>query len=108
MYSNECPVCPECPACPQQSTLLALAEMFIGIFRDWQTGEVLVRGFMLGFGLKMMAFLFFNNSDDVDVQLANCPKYARLSVFAGMALSTLMLGSSFFLPTGFRAHWFEA
>mmetsp|Transcript_22192 Transcript_22192/g.61814 ORF Transcript_22192/g.61814 Transcript_22192/m.61814 type:complete len:127 (-) Transcript_22192:473-853(-) len=107
----DCPIDPPCPVdpqCPEQFTWEVFANaLWIFVLHWMQTGEVMLRGFSMGFGLKLAHLMFRDSNTNVSEQIANSSKFMSLSVYAGFAMATIMVGSSLFVPAGFREQWFN-
>merc|ERR1712224_620501 len=72
--------------------------------------EVLGRGFSLGFGLRMLWFLFSSGEVRAD-DGSNIWNFSKCRVLesarAGVAVATTLYGVSFFLPLHLREYWFS-
>ena len=75
------------------------------------TLEVLVRGFSLGFGVRMLKYIFFSEENEgtgEDVDLIKCFKRrAIVSAISGLSVAAFIHGSSLFIPTQVREQWFN-
>lgn len=74
------------------------------------TVEVLLRGCSLGFGVRMLYFLFGpisqdNRDDSSDALLESSKQKVLVSVMVGLSLGTLLHGASFFVPAVLRDQW---
>jgi len=65
--------------------------------------ETLLRGFALGFGTRMLMFMFLND----DEAMAKLPQYSKISFWAGLAMASVIFGSSMIIPSSLRALWFD-
>jgi hypothetical protein len=68
------------------------------------TVEILLRSFALGFGAHLLQYLLLKNNDATYDELA---QRFKVSAVCGVAMACFVFGSSFFIPTHFRMHWFE-
>lgn len=79
------------------------------------TLELLVRGFTLGFGVRMLKYLFFEDDDggsttnggDRTAALRSFRRRAAASAVAGLSLAAFLHGSSVFVPAQLREEWFS-
>jgi len=83
-----------------------------GILVFAATFEVLARGFTLGFGMRMVKYLFFepeetNENSERAVIFNSYRRIVLLSMVAGISLASFLHGSSIFLPARWRDGWFE-
>ncbi|CAB9519810.1 expressed unknown protein [Seminavis robusta] len=125
-YCHPEDVCPPCPACPEQRIKQVLLRWFL----HWSdTVEVLARSFALGFGLRMLKYILWedsrtmtvnsstaeeaNNSsinderDPAEIMLRALPSQMKIASISGLSMSALIFGLSLFLPTNFRSNWFQ-
>merc|ERR1711971_270552 len=102
---------PSCPPCPPP-----LNKPFSERFQEsvWNrflyfatTMEVLIRGFSLGFGIRMLQYIFF--PDNVEVQREKTediiPCFKRRltnSAIAGLSTAAFIYGLSLFVPMNLR------
>ena len=68
------------------------------------TLEVTVRGFMLGFGAKMLQFMILDGQED---KLERLTARLRVAIVFGVATACVIVGSSMFLPANMRVHWIQ-
>ena len=77
----------------------------------WQevisTVEVLVRGFCLGFGSRVMMFLFSSRVDSPSQQLSQMRDLVQVAIMTGLSTSCILFGASIFLPMGQRLAWLQ-
>jgi hypothetical protein len=85
------------------------------------TFEVLVRGFTLGFGIRMLKYLFWephhgtkttNTASEAEQQkrarfVKSLPTKALVSAVAGLSLAAFLHGSSIVFPAHVREEWFH-
>ncbi|KAL7559134.1 hypothetical protein ACA910_010215 [Epithemia clementina (nom. ined.)] len=94
MGTGECPVCPQDWWDRMLPALLYLAA----------TLEVLVRGFMIGFGFKMLHFMILDGQNE---NLDRLGHRLRVAFVFGISTAFVIIGSSLFLPTKLRIKWFQ-
>ena len=96
-----CPAA-SCPPCLAEDSLWSI--MVSAIVYLATTIEVLIRGFSLGFGTRMLKFILW---DDAGESLDHLKDRMRVSFVAGLAMSSFIFGSSLFLPAKMREYWFS-
>lgn len=122
-------------ACLTTSFFLFLTDKFqellLQTFFYWAaTFEVLGRGFALGFGLRMLKYILWEDNavgvdtsatnegaegsaartrplDDDEKVLRSLPTRCKISAAAGLSMAALMFGLSVFLPTKLRSRWYQ-
>lgn len=70
------------------------------------TLEVLVRGFALGFGARMLKCLLWDNESS-NATMDKMGEQIRISMLCGLATTSFIFGSSLFLPAQMRINWFQ-
>ena len=77
----------------------------------WQeiisTVEVLVRGFCLGFGVRIMVFLVCSRVDSPSQQLSQMGDLVQVAIMMGLSTACTLIGVSLFLPRNQRMEWFQ-
>jgi len=115
---NRCLDCKHWDSCWWGSCQIPIPFFAIYAERFWlallvfaSTFEVLVRGFTLGFGIRMLKYLFWENASDATATRANVLKSFRsramVSAVTGLSLAAFLHGSSIFIPAGVREEWFD-
>ena len=91
---------PECPVCSTTwMDLLGPSVLYAAA-----TTEVLIRGFLIGFGFKMLQFMILDGQSD---NLDRLGQRLRIALVFGISTASIIVGSSLFLPTNIRVKWFE-
>lgn len=67
------------------------------------TIEVLVRGFSLGFGIRMLKYIWLQEDEAVD----RIRDRSYISAVSGLAVAAFIHGFSLFVPIQMRLDWFE-
>jgi hypothetical protein len=122
-----CLKCPHMESCRFGHLFISVPPIVVYLERVWEglwafavTFEVLVRGFTLGFGIRMLTYLFFEHEHENENENENATKLpttrhsivksfrhkALLSAMAGLSLAAFFHGSSLFVPAGLREQWF--
>jgi hypothetical protein len=112
-----CLKCSNSKSCEWGDCLIPIPSVAVYSERLWEglvvfavTFEVLVRGFTLGFGIRMLKYLFFENENTTETTRADVVKSFRrkalLSALAGLSLAAFLHGSSLFVPAEVREEWF--
>lgn len=94
---------------PIPAAVFYLERLWEGILVFAATLEVLVRGFTLGFGIRMVKYLFFEHENTDETRaglLKSFRRKALVSAVAGLSLSAVLHGSSIFVPASMRENWF--
>lgn len=104
VFEGQCPPCNCVPAKTEQiwSWLVYFAT----------TLEVLVRGFSLGFGARMLKYIFFPEESEklegtTDNLFEQFKRRAIVSMISGLSVAAFIHGSSLFIPTQLRDNWFD-
>ena len=82
------------------------------------TFEVLARGFTLGFGIRMLKYMFFDGNDattsssnqstaTIHSTFRSFRKKALVSAITGVSLAAFLHGVSVFVPANLRESWFS-
>ena len=71
------------------------------------TVEVLVRGFMLGFGLRLSVFLVIRKEDSAAQQLQDMRDQILIATITGISFACIFVGMSLLAPTWLRTSWFQ-
>lgn len=92
------------------------------------TFEILGRSFALGFGLRMLKYILWDDNligtakatredgsssgrtsavVDDDQVLRNLPARCKISAVCGLSTAAIMFGLSLFLPTKLRSKWYQ-
>lgn len=114
---NRCLNCKHWESCWWGSCQIPIPPFAIYAERFWEalvafttTFEVLVRGFTLGFGLRMLKYLFWEAAFEAKADKASVIKSFRnralVSAVAGLSLAAFLHGSSIFIPAAVRRDWF--
>ena len=69
------------------------------------TVEVLLRGFCLGFGSRMLVFLSGSRHPQTIDQMRNV---VQVAIMMGLSMACTLVGASLFLPTNERMAWFQS
>ena len=69
------------------------------------TVEVLLRGFCLGFGSRMLVFLSGSRHPQTIDQMRNV---VQVAIMMGLSMACTLVGASLFLPTNDRMAWFQS
>jgi hypothetical protein len=67
------------------------------------TIEVLLRGFSLGFGMRMLKYILLQDDESMD----RIRDRVWISAVSGLAMAAFIYGMSAFVPVGMRMKWFE-
>lgn len=104
----ECPPCSLCSPCqfpegppppPKTISMLAVdASVYLA-----STIEVLFRGFSLGFGMRMLKYILFQEDEALD----RIRDRVYISAISGLAMAAFIHGFSLFVPMQMRLDWFE-
>ena len=128
-YCHPEDVCPPCEVCPEPDRT---QQFLLPIFFYWAaTFEVLARGFALGFGMRMIKYMLWDDSvfapsttgatnpelssaarptnplEDDERMIRSLPIRCKISAAAGLSMAALMFGLSLFLPTNLRSRWYQ-
>jgi hypothetical protein len=116
-----CPVC-SCDPCPspQQSPIWTFLSFILS------TCEVLLRSFTLGFGIRMLVYIFSSDKPPqaqtgggdgggknasgggVNILNDNCVRRnIQMAILAGVSTASAVFGSSLFIPASIRTKWFN-
>ncbi len=115
---QQCLKCEHWESCRWGSCHIPIPPVAIYAERLWEallssctTFEVLVRGFTLGFGVRMLKYLFWERASEQIVDrasvLSSFRKMALVSAVAGISLAAFLHGSSIFVPAEVREEWFD-
>lgn len=117
---DRCLKCKHWKSCKFGDSYIDIPKSVVYAERLWEgllafasTLEVLVRGFTLGFGIRMLKYLFWETgaseatttTDRASVLLSFRNK-AIVSAVAGLSLAAFLHGSSIFVPAEVRKEWF--
>jgi len=75
-----------------------------GVWNLTNTVDTLLRGFSLGCGIRMLAFLFAFGENEL---LESLRHLTVVSILSGLSLATVLHGASFFVPADLRDEWFS-
>ncbi len=95
---------------PIPASIVYAERLWDGLVVFASTFEVLVRGFTLGFGMRMFHFIFSEAGPDATKPSNVLRSYRRkilISVVAGLSLAAFLHGSSLFVPVEIRQDWFQ-
>jgi hypothetical protein len=110
--------CPVCDPCPTIASLFPHSPIWIILSYFLTSCEVLLRSFTLGFGLRMLAFVFMEYQPAPPgggdgggggnlLQDVNIRRNIQVAMLTGVALASAVFGSSLFIPVNFRMRWFN-
>ena len=115
---KQCLKCEHWESCWWGSCHIPIPAVAIYAERVWEallssctTFEVLVRGFTLGFGVRMLNYLFWEGASEQIADrasvLSSFREKALVSAVAGLSLAAFLHGSSIFVPADVREAWFD-
>jgi hypothetical protein len=98
-----------CPPC--QCPIVIPPKPYTGTERLWDaleyfasTAEVLIRGFSLGFGIRMLKYILLEDGGD---NLNHMRDRFWISAVSGIAMTAFIHGISIFVPLKMRMGWFD-
>jgi hypothetical protein len=108
----------ECPSyessddgnCASEATMIidwtnyVRSRIQFGFLNLANTVEVLIRGFSLGCGIRMLAFLLAFGENEL---LESLLHRALETLLTGLSLATVLHGAAFFVPADLRDQWFS-
>jgi hypothetical protein len=97
--------CPECPIIVLPPALYT-ERLWDALEYFASTVEVLIRGFSLGFGLRMLKYILLEDGGDND-NLKHMRDRFWISAVSGLAMTAFIHGISFFVPLKMRMGWFD-
>jgi hypothetical protein len=72
------------------------------------TLEVLVRGFSLGFGIRMLKYILMDKDDgNSNEDLSYMQNRFWISAGSGLAMAAFLHGTKLFIPANIRMGWFD-
>jgi hypothetical protein len=128
--------CPVCDPCPIIVSLFPQSPIWTIFSNFLSTCEVILRSFALGFGVRMLVYIFMEypkeqpqqqretEGDDGGVggggggsssrgrninilNDMNVRRNIQIAILTGVAMASAVFGSSLFIPTNFRMQWFN-
>lgn len=95
---------------PIPTSIVYAERLWDGLVVFASTFEVLVRGFTLGFGMRMFIFIF-SEADPIAARPSSVfrsyRRFILISIVTGLSLAAFLHGSSLFVPVEIRQEWFQ-